>query len=85
VKVIAGQEISLTFVRLRVHYGVYKNPSLYLVQNLCKLFVINPFVPELNVLGTLKKSENLNGHQYRQSPDFAPFMFWKMWCKLNFA
>ena len=55
VKVIVGQELPLTFVKLRVHYGVYKNPSLYLVLNLCKLFVINPFVPELNILGTLKK------------------------------
>jgi hypothetical protein len=51
VKVIAGQEIPLNFMKLRVHYGVYKNSSLYLVLNLCKLFVINPFVPELNVLG----------------------------------
>jgi hypothetical protein len=55
VKVLAGQDFPLSFMKLRVHYGVYENPSLNLVLNLCKLFVINPFVPELNIVGTPKK------------------------------
>jgi hypothetical protein len=54
VKVVAGQEIPLTFMKLKVHYGVHRNPSLYHVLKLWKLFLINLFVPELIVMETLK-------------------------------
>lgn len=42
---------------------MYKDPLLYLVLNLFKLFVINPSVPELMP----ESDENLSGHHYRQS------------------
>jgi len=58
VKVIAGQEIPLTFMKLRVHYGVYKNRSLYLVLNLCKLFVIFVFVPCISNIKILLLKSN---------------------------